>query len=345
MDLNRIFIKNACPTKIGGQAVMEGIMMQGTDRIATVIRNPHGGMRIRVTPRSKSGFWKKIPILRGVGAFISSMVTGCGILMYSAEVLESFEEEAPQEEEKDKLTLFLEKHFGEKAALTAMLYLSVVIALAFTVGVFIILPTFIINFCRNLTQNHLALNLMEGVLRILLFVGYVAVIAQMNEIRRVLQYHGAEHKTIHCYENGLELTPENAQTFETLHPRCGTSFMVFVMIISLLLFSLLGWPNLVMRIVSRLLLLPVIAGISYEVLQWAGRSDSAIVKALSLPGILLQKLTTRCPDKEQLEVAIVALKACIADDWNHEELIIADIADDGTVTRRADLEAAEREKR
>lgn len=345
MDLNRIFIKNACPTKIGGQAVMEGIMMQGTDRIATVIRNPHGGMRIRVTPRSKAGFWKKIPILRGVGAFISSMVTGCGILMYSAEVLESFEEEAPQEEEKDRLTLFLEKHFGEKAALTVMLYLSVVIAIAFTVGVFIILPTFIINFCRNFTQNHLALNLMEGVLRILLFVGYVAVIAQMKEIRRVFQYHGAEHKTIHCYENGLELTPENAQTFETLHPRCGTSFMVFVMIISLLLFSLLGWPNLVMRIVSRLLLLPVIAGISYEVLQWAGRSDSAIVKALSLPGILLQKLTTRRPDKEQLEVAIVALKACIADNWNHEELIIADIACDGTVTRRADLEEAEREKR
>jgi len=324
---------------------MEGIMMQGTDRIATVIRNPGGGMRIRVTPRSKPGFWKKVPILRGVAAFVSSMVTGCGILMYSAEVLESFEEEGPKEEEKDKLTLFLEKHFGEKAALTVMLYLSVVFAIAFTVGIFIVLPTLIINFCKNFTDSHLLLNLMEGILRILLFVGYVAVIARMDEIRRVFQYHGAEHKTIHCYENGLELTPKNAQTFETLHPRCGTSFMVFVMIISLLLFSLLGWPNLVMRIVSRLILLPVIAGISYEVLQWAGRSDSAVVKALSLPGIMLQKLTTRCPDESQLEVAITALKACIADDWNHEELIIADIDADGAVTRRTDLEAAEKEKR
>ena len=344
MDLGKIFIKNACPTKIGGQAVMEGIMMQGADRIATVIKNPHGGMRIRVTPRKAASGWKKIPILRGVMAFISSMVTGCSILMYSAEVLESFEEEGPKEEEKDKLTLFLEKHFGEKAALTVMLYISVVLAIGFTVGVFILLPTLIINFCTNFTESHLVLNLLEGILRIVLFVGYVAVISRMEEIRRVFQYHGAEHKTIHCYENGLELTPENAQSFETLHPRCGTSFMVFVMIISLLLFSLLGWPNLVMRVLSRLLFLPVIAGISYEVLQWAGRSDSAIVKALSLPGILLQKLTTRCPDTEQLEVAITAMKACITDQWNHEDLIIADIADDGTVTRRSDLEASEKEK-
>ena len=345
MDLSKIFMKNACPTKIGGQAVMEGIMMQGTDRVATVIRNPHGGMRIRVTPRKKPGVWKKIPILRGVVAFVSSMVTGCSILMYSAEVLEGFEDEAPKEEETDKLTLFLEKHFGEKAALTIMLYMSVVFAIAFTVGIFIVLPTVIINFCRNFTQSDLLLNLLEGVLRICLFVSYVAIIARMEEIRRVFQFHGAEHKTIHCYENGLELTPENAQSFETLHPRCGTSFMVFVMIISLLLFSLLGWPNLLMRIVSRLLLMPVIAGISYEVLQWAGRSDSAIVKVLSLPGIMLQRLTTRCPDTEQLEVAIVAMKACIADNWTGEDLIIADIADDGTVTRRPDLEQAEREKK
>lgn len=344
MDLNRIFIKNACPTKIGGQAVMEGIMMQGKDRIATVIRNPNGGMRLRVTPRAGASGWKKIPIIRGVVSFVSSMVTGCGILMYSAEVLEEFEGEEPQEE-KDRLTLFLEKHFGEKAALTAMLYLSVALALLFTVGVFIVLPTLIINFCKNFTESHILLNLMEGILRILLFVGYVTAIAQMKEIRRVFQYHGAEHKTIHCYENGLELTPQNAQSFETLHPRCGTSFMVFVMIISLLLFSLLGWPNLFMRVLSRLLLLPVIAGVSYEVLQWAGRSDSALVKLLSLPGIMLQKLTTRCPDESQLEVAITALKACLSSDWNGGALMIADIGADGTVIRREDLEAAERKKR
>ena len=166
----------------------------------------------------------------------------------------------------------------------------------------------------------------------------------MPEIRRVFQYHGAEHKSIHCYENGLALTPENAQTFETLHPRCGTSFMMFVMVISLLLFSLLGWPNLLLRIASRLALIPLIAGISYELLQWAGRSDSAIVKVLSLPGIALQKLTTRCPDMEQLEVAIVALKACLVEDWT-PELVIADIDPQGNVTQRPDLKEAELAKK
>ena len=347
MDLSKIFMKNACPTKIGGQAVMEGIMMQGPDRLATVIRNPNGGMRIRVTPRKKPSAWKKWPIIRGVLAFVSSMVTGCSILMYSAEVLEDFEKEGPVDKkaEKDKMTLFLEKHFGEKGALNVMLYASVVFAIAFTVGIFIILPTIIINFARTLTENNLVLNLMEGVLRIVLFVTYVAVIAKMEERRRVFQYHGAEHKTIHCYENGLELTPDNAQSFETLHPRCGTSFMVFVMIISLLLFSLMGWPNLVMRVISRLALLPMVAGLSYEVLQWAGRSDSSLVKTLSVPGIALQKLTTRTPDKGQLEVAITAMKAVLADDWSGEELIIADIAEDMTVTRRPDLEEAELSKK
>ncbi len=347
MDLSKIFMKNACPTKIGGQAVMEGIMMQGPDRLATVIRNPNGGMRIRVTPRKKPSAWKKWPIIRGVLAFVSSMVTGCSILMYSAEVLEDFEKEGPadKKEEKDKMTLFLEKHFGEKGALNVMLYMSVVFAIAFTVGIFIILPTVIINFARTITENDLLLNLMEGILRIVLFVGYVAVISKMEEIRRVFQYHGAEHKTIHCYENGLDLTPENAQSFETLHPRCGTSFMVFVMIISLLLFSLMGWPNLVVRVISRLALLPVVAGLSYEVLQWAGRSNSSLVKTLSIPGIALQKLTTRRPDESQLEVAITAMKAVLADNWTGEELIIADIAEDMTVTRRSDLEEAELSKK
>ncbi len=345
MDLSKIFIKNASPTKIGGQAVMEGIMMRGKDRIATVIRNPKGGMRIRVEPLKKPGAWKKIPILRGVISFVSSMVTGCSILMYSAEVLESFEEESEAKpEETDRLTLFLEKHFGEKGALTAMLYMSVVVAVLFTVGIFIVLPTFLVSACRHITENEILLNLIEGVLRICLFVGYVAAISRMPEIRRVFQYHGAEHKSIHCYENGLALTPENAQTFETLHPRCGTSFMMFVMVISLLLFSLLGWPNLLLRIASRLALIPLIAGISYELLQWAGRSDSAIVKVLSLPGIALQKLTTRCPDMEQLEVAIVALKACLVEDWT-PELVIADIDPQGNVTQRPDLKEAELAKK
>lgn len=308
MDLDKIFIKDACPTKIGGQAILEGIMMQGPDRTATVIRKPNGGLHMKVDPIQKSGGWKRIPLVRGVIAFVNALVRGTGILMYSAEVLESFEpEESSEEAEQDRLSAWLEKHFGEKGALNAMLYSSVALAILFTVGVFIILPTALVSFCRHFTTNGIALNLIEGILRIGMFVVYIAVISRMEDIKRVFQFHGAEHKTIHCFENKLELTPDNAQTFGTLHPRCGTSFMMFVMVISLLLFSLLGWPDLWMRIGSRIVLIPVVAGLSYELLQWAGRSTSLVVKLMSVPGLLLQKLSTKEPDKEQLQVAIVAM--------------------------------------
>lgn len=312
MDLNKIFIKNASPTKVGGQAILEGIMMRGKDRIATALRKPDGGMHMKVEPLKKPGKWKKVPIFRGVVAFVDSLVTGTGILMYSAEMQERFDSEGVYE--KDKMTLWLEKRFGEKGALNAMLYLSVILAIFFTVGVFIILPTALVSACKYFTTSEIALNLIEGVLRILMFVIYIAAISKMQEIHKVFQFHGAEHKTIHCYENNLELTPENAQQFETLHPRCGTSFLMFVMVISLLLFSLLGWPTLLMRIGSRLLLIPVVAGLSYEILQWAGRSDSWLVKALSIPGLLLQKLTTKPPTNDQLEVAIAAMKEVLKED-------------------------------
>jgi uncharacterized protein YqhQ len=312
MDLNKIFIKNACPTKVGGQAVLEGIMMKGADRTAVVIRKPKGDMHIKIEPVPEKTFWQKVPFLRGIFIFVDSLVTGTRTLLYSAEVLESAE--GAEAEEPDKVTLWLNKRFGEKGAMNVMLYASVVMAIAFTVGVFIILPTWIVNLFGMLTQNEIALNLIEGVLRILMFVVYVIVIARMKDIQTVFRFHGAEHKTIHCYENGLELTPANCQQFETLHPRCGTSFLMFVMIISLLLFSLLGWPNLFWRITSRLLLIPIIAGISYELLRWAGKGDSALIKILSVPGLALQKLTTMKPDEKQLEVAIAAMKAVLNTD-------------------------------
>ena len=312
MDLNKIFIKNACPTKVGGQAVLEGIMMKGADRTAVVIRKPRGDMHIKIEPLPEKTFWQKVPFLRGIFIFVDSLVTGTKTLLYSAEVLESAE--GAEAEEPDKLTLWLNKKFGEKGAMNVMLYASVIMAIAFTVGVFIILPTWIVNLFGMLTQNEIALNLIEGVLRILMFVVYVIVIARMKDIQTVFRFHGAEHKTIHCYENGLELTPANCQQFETLHPRCGTSFLMFVMIISLLLFSLLGWPNLLWRITSRLLLIPIIAGISYELLRWAGKGDSALIKILSVPGLALQKLTTMKPDEKQLEVAIAAMKAVLNTD-------------------------------
>lgn len=310
MDLNKIFIKNACPTKIGGQAVLEGIMMKGEDRTAVVIRRPNGKLHIKTELLKKHGKLHKIPILRGVFIFVDALVTGTRTLLYSAEILE----EAGQGSvgyEKDKMTLWMEKKFGEKEALNMMLYFSVFLAILFTVGIFIIAPTAVVSVFKYITTNEVVLNLIEGVFRILLFVIYVLLISKMKDIQTVFRFHGAEHKCIHCYESGLEFTPENCKPFLTLHPRCGTSFLMFVMVISLLLFSLLGWPNLFWRIASRLLLLPVIAGLSYELLRWAGRSDSGLVKMLSLPGLGLQKLTTMEPDERQLEVAIAAMKAVL----------------------------------
>ena len=315
MDLKRIFIKDACPTKIGGQAIIEGIMMRGADRTATVIRLPDRSLHIKTEKLPKPRKINKIPVLRGVAAFVSSLVIGTKILMYSADVLEAYEEpedengEKKQKESEGRFSAWFARKFGEKALWNLMIYSSVIFAVIFTVGIFIVLPTALVNFCHRFTENEIILNLIEGLLRIVMFVMYIMLIRRMSDIRRVFQFHGAEHKCIHCFENGLELTPANCQQFYTLHPRCGTSFMMFVMVISLVLFSLLGWPNLVMRIVSRLLLIPVVAGLSYELLRWAGRSDGIVVKVLSLPGLYLQKLTTCEPDDEHLEVAIAAMKA------------------------------------
>ena len=313
MDFKKIFIKDACPTKIGGQAVIEGIMMKGEDRSAVVVRLPDGSMHITTEKLKKRSVAYKVPIIRGVMIFVDSLVTGMRTLMRSAEVLESamMNESSEEEEEAGPFSRWLEERFGEKAVITFTLISAVVMAIAFTVLIFIIAPTWVMDFFGHWIKNSIVLNLVEGVFRIILFVVYIVLISRMKDIRTVFRFHGAEHKCIHCYENDLELTPSNCKTFETLHPRCGTSFLMFVFVISLLLFSLLGWPDLFMRIVSRLLLIPIIAGLSYELLRWAGSSVSPVVMILSVPGLLLQRLTTLEPDEDQLKVAIAALKAVL----------------------------------
>lgn len=312
MDFSKIFIKDANPTKMGGQAVMEGIMMKGADRTAIAVRRADGTINVKEEPLKPRSKWMKIPIIRGVVIFVDSLVTGVTTLMYSAEVLE---EDIPEEEEytPGKFETWLQNKYGEKGVFNFLLYSSVAIALVISIGLFVLLPTWIVGLCGHIISNPIGLNLIEGVLRIIMFVIYILAISKMNDIKRVFQYHGAEHQTIHCYENGLELTPENCASFETLHPRCGTSFLMFVMIISLLLFSFLGWPNVWVRLLSRIALIPVVAGLSYELLRWAGSSDAFIVKVLSVPGLLLQKLTTKVPDKSMLEVAIVAVNVCLSD--------------------------------
>ena len=311
MDLNRIFMKNACPTKVGGQAILEGLMMRGSRSVAIAIRQPDGNIHLTVEPLKKPGSWKKLPIIRGVVSFVSSLVMGTSILMYGADVLEKLENKAEAEKPKSEAAAAKKGRQEEGIPKSAVL-LSVSMALVLVVALFILLPTLLLGLVRKSGVNSVVLlNLLEGIIRIALFIGYIYFVRRVPDIRRTFEYHGAEHKTIHCYENGLELTPENAQSFYTLHPRCGTSFMMFVMVISLLVFSLFGWPDLLTRIVTRLLLIPVIAGLSYEVLQWTGRHDSAVVKALSMPGILLQKLTTCEPDLKELEVAIAAMNAVL----------------------------------
>lgn len=308
MDFSKIFLKDACPTSIGGQAVLEGVMMKGPDRMAVTIRRPDGRLHIRTTPLKKSNMLRKIPLLRGVFVFVDSLVGGMGTIMYSADVLADADDEV---EEKGRFEIWMEEKFGEKAVWNFLMYAAVVVAILVSVGVFILLPTVVVNILGIITDNHIVLNLAEGIFRMILFVIYIWAISKMNDIKVTFQYHGAEHKTIHCYEKGLELTPENAQQFYTLHPRCGTSFLMFVMVISLILFSLLGWPNLAMRLLSRILLIPVVAGLSYELLRWAGKSDSWLVRILSVPGLWLQKITTNEPTDEQLEVAIASMKAVL----------------------------------
>ncbi len=310
MDLKKIFLKDACPTSIGGQAIMEGIMMRGPKRTAIAIRLPDGKIHMKTQPTPQGSKWGKIPLLRGAINFFVSLIYGTKVLMYSAEILEKY---YPEDYQKDKFDIWVEEHLGREKAWNILLILSVVLALIMSIGIFMVLPTAVVGWCAALTSNILVLNLIEGIVRILIFVLYILLISRMKDIKTVFQYHGAEHKTIHCFENGLELTPENAQTFYTLHPRCGTSFLMFVMVIAILVHVFMGWPNVWVRVLSRILVLPIIAGLSYELLKWAGRSDNIVVEILSLPGLYLQKLTTAEPNFKQLEVAIASVKAVLND--------------------------------
>lgn len=308
MDLKKIFLKNACPTSIGGQAIMEGIMMRGPKKTAIAVRLADGNIHMKTQPAPVPSKWGKIPVIRGVVNFVSSLVQGTKVLMYSADIIE---ENYPDEYEKDKFDIWIENKFGKEKSWKILMFFSVAVAIVLSVAIFMLLPTVAVGLLSKVTDSVILLNLAEGAVRLIIFIGYIALIARMGEIKTVFQYHGAEHKTIHCFENGLPLTPENAQQFYTLHPRCGTSFLMFVMVIAILVHALMGWPNVWIRLISRILVLPLIAGLSYELLKWAGRSDNIVVKVLSLPGLYLQKLTTNEPDDKQLEVAIAALKAVL----------------------------------
>lgn len=313
-------------TSIGGQAVMEGVMMRGPYKTAVAVRKPDGDIERKIEEngvKTRSKFFR-LPIIRGCVNFVDSLVIGMKALMWSAEFVDI---EADEEEEESKFDKWLEEKLGDKIK-DVVIYFSVAIAVLFSVVLFMLLPTFLtslaeelgkhVSWLGNITSTQTFTSVFEGIIRMAIFLGYMALVSRMKEIKRVFEYHGAEHKTIACYEAGEELTVENVKKYTRFHPRCGTSFLLFVMIISIILFAFLprfdGYIRILsvfMRMGTRLLLLPVVAGLSYEVIKLAGRSRSKCVAWLSKPGLWLQKLTTREPDETQIEVAIASMLPCI----------------------------------
>lgn len=301
--------KKCMKTSIGGQAVLEGVMMKGPDYIATSVRKSSGEIVVDKQPVNaliKKNKLARLPIIRGVINFVQSMVLGVKTLMLSAELYDLDEEEATYE--PSKFDAWLEKVFKNK---DAVIYTSVVIALFLSVGLFIFLPAVVTKFVAQFIPYDFVKSIIEGVMRMLIFVGYVLLVSQTKEIKRVFQYHGAEHKSIACFEHGEELTVENVRKFSRFHPRCGTSFLIEVMIIGIIVFSFVTWNSLALRIVIKLALLPLVAGLAYEFIKFAGKCDNKLMRALSAPGLWLQRITTKEPDDEQIEVAIRSLTEVI----------------------------------
>ena len=296
--------------RIGGQAVIEGVMMKNMDRYAVSVRKPNGKIETKVEEcvsfAEKHPLFK-LPIFRGMVNFLESMVIGMKTLNYSASFYEDEEEQTESRTEQ-----FLEKILGEKAEKIIM-GIVLVFSLAISIGLFMILPYIASEALGKLIQNEYAVLLMEGIIRIAIFLGYIVLISQMEDIKRVFMYHGAEHKTINCLEAGVELTPENVDNFSRLHKRCGTSFIFIVMIISMVFFFFIRVDTIWLRIVLRLLFLPLVAGVSYEFIRLAGSSDHPLVQIFSKPGLALQRLTTKEPDHSMIEVAIASVEGVF--DW------------------------------
>ena len=317
--------KKSCHiTSIGGQAVIEGVMMRGPKETAIAVRKPDGEIIVEKKPvNSFVQKYKinKIPIIRGVFSFIESLIVGTKALMFSAEFFDIEDEDDKKKKEKmteEELTAYNKKN---DKMMSYAIFTSVAVALVFGVGVFMLLPTILVGFLRDFAgiNNNFIITLLEGIVRIAIFLVYISAVSFMKDIRRVFEYHGAEHKTIFCYEAGEELTVENVKKQKRLHPRCGTSFLILVMIVSIIMFSFISWENPVMRVVIRLLLLPLVAGISYELIKFAGRHNGVLVSILNAPGMWLQKITTREPDDSQIEVAIESLKSVLTGDKNDDK--------------------------
>lgn len=302
-------------SNIGGQAVLEGIMMRHKDVYSVAVRRPDGEIEVKTQPYKslvKSEALKRTPIVRGVFNFIESLVVGMKCLTYSASFFEEEEEgarEAPVLSPKEKEEAEQKKQKQDNL----LMGMTVAISIVLSVAIFIMLPYFIASFLRRVTDSESLIAIAEACVRLVIFLGYIALISRMKDIQRVFMYHGAEHKCINCVEHGLDLTVENVMKSSREHKRCGTSFLLFVMIVSIIFFLFIRVSSPWLRVVVRLLLVPVIAGVSYEIIRLAGSSDNRFVNLLSKPGLALQRLTTREPDESMVEVAIAAVEAVF--DW------------------------------
>ncbi|MCX7714491.1 MAG: DUF1385 domain-containing protein [Clostridia bacterium] len=314
-------------TSIGGQAVIEGVMMRGPYKTAVAVRKPDGEIIVdlRENGTKKRNTFCKLPIVRGCVNFFESLVIGMKALMFSAEFMDI---EGDEDEPESKFDKWLNDKFGDNIK-DIVIYVSLVLSLFLSIGLFILLPTVVTRGLEAVmtgktlipipSKSYIAVfagtrtftSLVEGILRMTIFILYLAIVSKMKDIQRVFEYHGAEHKSISCYENGEELTVENVRKHSRFHPRCGTSFLLFVMIVSIILFALLPRTGVLLRMGMRLLLLPIVAGISYEIIKIAGKSTNGCVRALTKPGLWLQRLTTREPYDSQIEVAIESIKSVL----------------------------------
>ena len=299
---------------IGGQSVMEGVMMKNRDKYAVAVRKPDHEIVVEVSEYTgiiKNKKIKNIPILRGVFNFIESLVLGMKTLTFSA----SFFEEEEKDDRKKQLPAEEQERLDkkEKKKEDAMLGGTVALSIVLAVVIFMLLPYYISALFQKVIQTRWVIALLEGVIRLAIFIGYVGLISLMEDIRRVYMYHGAEHKCINCIEHGMDLTVENVRKSSRLHKRCGTSFLLIVMLISIIFFMFIRVDSPLLKVVVRILLVPVIAGVSYEFIRLAGRSDNAVVNLLSKPGLWLQRLTTKEPDDDMIEVGIASVEAVF--DW------------------------------
>ncbi len=331
-------MKNACKSSgIGGQAVLEGIMMKNQEVYSIGVRRPDGEIEVNLSTHEGIGNkkLKKVPLIRGVINFVDSLVLGMKCLTFSASF---YDEEEAQPSKADEVVQKIFKDKAEKVVMGVTVAFSIVMAVA----IFMVLPYYLADIFRRYIVSDTVLAVVEGAIRLLLFITYVLLISLMRDIQRVFQYHGAEHKCINCIEKGLELKVENVRKSSKHHKRCGTSFMLIVMVISIIFFIFIRVESPILRVVYRVALVPVIAGVSYEFIRLAGNTDNLIIRILSLPGMWLQSLTTKEPDDDMIEVAIAAVEAVF--DWRAYQGRTEEEASIEILTELPDDEAAQSEE-